>query len=637
MDRREIDPGFALAVLGAFDDLPVGVSILAFPPDGGEPRRLYVNRAFADLVGYTVDEVYQLPGRFPVADDEVPRVTEMLRAWSAGDSTGDVIETAITTKDGRRIPIEARIGYGALGDDRLVIAFVSNISRRVAALRDLRASEELFRHVAEAAPDAIVISVRGEVVYANAATARLLGHDPHQSLAGLPLAEILESDDVTPMFERMARLQRGEILEPREYRARRKDGSAVTVEISATATQFAGAPAILAVGRDVAERVRRQTELVRADRMAAVGALAAGVAHEVNNPLTYVILQLDRLRTRLDRLPLADGDRAPIDAMLADALDGSQRVAQIVRDLLWFAREDAGGRAPVNAAEPIDTAIKLATGAVRNRATVSRSLGDLPPVAGNAARLTQVFLNLIVNASQAFARADPEANRVEITARPDGDRVEIDVADNGAGIPEALRRRVFEPFFTTKNGGTGLGLAISRSIIEDAGGSIAVLARPGGGTIMRVTVQVWQGAAARPPVARPGPHAPRARVLVIDDEAALSHALAGALSDHHEVDVALTAAEALDRLETAEHAVVLCDLNLPGMSGLELARRVEAARPGHGVRFLFITGGAVPADVSAAIVALGGALLIKPFDMAAIDAAIADRLAASGAASATGP
>ena len=212
-----------------------------------------------------------------------------------------------------------------------------------------------------------------------------------------------------------------------------------------------------------------------------------------------MILQLDRLRTRLGRALLDPRDREACDAMVADALDGSQRVAQIVRDLLQFAREDGGTRAPVDLREVIDTAVKLATSALRHRATLERRIGEVAAVSGNAARLAQVFLNLVVNAAQAFEHDAPDRNHVWIDARDDGDRVIVDVADDGPGIPEDLRRRVLEPFFTTKEvgSGTGLGLDTVRRIVEDRhDGSIGFDTGPEG-----TTFHVWLPLNDRPATA----------------------------------------------------------------------------------------------------------------------------------------
>jgi CheY-like chemotaxis protein len=175
-------------------------------------------------------------------------------------------------------------------------------------------------------------------------------------------------------------------------------------------------------------------------------------------------------------------------------------------------------------------------------------------------------------------------------------------------------------------------LAISRSIVEDGGGEIGVFPRPGGGTIMRVALPTWSGEGA-PTTAPPEPApSPRARILVVDDDVTLARAIAGALGERHDVEVAASAAAALDRLAAADRDLVVCDLAMPGTGGLELARRVMAERPAYRGRFLFITGGAVAPELTAQIAAMDGALIAKPFDLAALDRAIVARLDAKATA-----
>jgi PAS domain S-box-containing protein len=502
--------------------------------------------------------------------------------------------------------------------------FRSDIRPRRRADAALRTSEALFRRLAEAAPDAIVISVNGIFRYCNQATLRMLGHDQLDTVLGTSLASILEPDEVGVMIDRMRRQHAGEPMAPREYRARRRDGTPITIEISASPMEFEGQPAMLAVGRDVEARKRQQAELIRADRMAAVGTLAAGIAHEVNNPLTYVILQLGRMRGAVRKLVPDDLQRADVDAMIADALDGSQRVAHIVRDLLWFAREDQSAPSAVILDEPVLTAVKLATSALRDRATVRVDLEGAPAVAANAARLTQVFVNLIVNAAQAFTGDAPATQRIDITWRPAGEQIVIEVADNGPGLP-ATHARMFEAFFTTKSAGTGLGLAISRSILEDAGGSIDAIDRPGGGAIFRVSLPRWRGTHSAACEAATD-HEPL-RLLIVDDEALLASALAKALGDTHSCAIARNAAEALHLVRTGDWHAILCDLHLPDRSGLALCHQVLDEQPGYQGRIVFITGGAMSPAQAAEIAALGAVVVAKPFDVGAVEAAVRGAIA----------
>ncbi|MCE9577313.1 MAG: PAS domain S-box protein [Deltaproteobacteria bacterium] len=613
------DPELAVAAMAAFDHMPVGVMIVAYHP-ARPPRRVYANLAAARLSGVTLDELRASPPMLRIPAHERVRIEAIARAWLSGAPLIEVFETELETGAGERVPIEIQSAQSQLGDERLLIMFLSDIRARRQADATLRASEALFRRLAEDAPDTIVISVDGIFRYVNPATLRVLGHETVDTILGTPMASILEADEIGVMIDRIRRQHAGEALGPREYRARKRDGTPITIEISATPIMFEGRPAMLAVGRDVEERKRQQAELIRADRMAAVGTLAAGIAHEVNNPLTYVILQLGRLRGAIRKLVPDDAVRADVDAMIADALDGSQRVAHIVRDLLWFAREDASPPSIVMIADPVATAVKLATSALRDRAVVRVDLDGAPAVAANAARLTQVFVNLIVNAAQAFTGERPAAQAIEVTWRPDGRQVVVDVADNGPGLPD-VPARIFEPFYTTKAGGTGLGLAISRSIIEDAGGAIEAIARPGGGAILRVRLPRWQGTVV---ASEAVPEAPKggSRLLIVDDEPLLADALGRALGEHHACAIARSATEALDQVRAAEWDAIVCDLQLPDRSGLALAREVLAERPRYRGRFVFITGGAMSAAQATEIAALGGAMLAKPFNAGDVEAAV---------------
>ncbi|MCE9577312.1 MAG: PAS domain S-box protein [Deltaproteobacteria bacterium] len=485
------DPDLAVSVLAAFDDMPVGVLIVRFSPTA-PPRRVYVNRAAARLYEGEVEALLAQPVPLRIATHDRERFVAMQQRWLDGEPFDEVVEVDIETMTGAIVPILVRSAGGQIGADRIRISFLQDLRPRRHSEAALRASEALFRRLAEAAPDAMIIIADGLFRYANAAALRTLGHERAETLLGTAVASLLTPEDARVMAVRIRRQLAGEGLPPRDYGVRRSDGTWLTLEISATPIQFAGQPAILAVGRDVEERKRHQAELIRADRMAAVGTLAAGVAHEINNPLTYVVLQLDRLRAAIRALVPAPERRAAVDEMVGDALDGSRRVAHIVRDLLWFARDDAAPSAAVELQEPVTIAHKLATAALRDRARVRIDLEGVPAVVGNAPRLTQVFVNLLVNAAQAFIGGGPDTNAIDVTWHADGDAILVEVADNGPGLPPHAAGQIFEPFFTTKPGGTGLGLAISRSIVLELGGAIAAFERPGGGAVLQVRLARWR-------------------------------------------------------------------------------------------------------------------------------------------------
>jgi signal transduction histidine kinase len=233
------------------------------------------------------------------------------------------------------------------------------------------------------------------------------------------------------------------------------------------------------------------------------------VAHEVNNPLTYVGSNLGYVREELGRLAADPAARQPLEEALADAGDGVERVRRIVRHLMVLARmEPPGELRPVDLHATLDTCADMAGPELRARARLDREYGAIPPVLGDESRLVQVFLNLLLNAAQAIPEGEPERHRVRLATRVEGggQQVAVEVSDTGVGIPPAHLERIWEPFFTTRQAerGTGLGLSISRSLVSALGGRVAVQSREGAGS----TFTVWLQASGPPPVSPPSPPAP---------------------------------------------------------------------------------------------------------------------------------
>jgi len=429
------------------------------------------------------------------------------------------------------------------------------------------------------------------------------------------------------MGERLGRVLAGERLPPAEYVGRRVDGTPVSLEISSIRTEVDGRPAVLAFGRDVDERKRIQAELLQADRMATVGTLAAGVAHEINNPLTYVLFNLQRVRQRL----LDGGADADLREMVDVALQGADRVKVIVKDLLAFARSETADVAAVDVVATLRSALKLADNALRHRARVETSFENVPAVRAASARLGQVFLNLLVNAAQAFDRDSTTDNLVRVSVRgaPE-DRVVIEIADNGRGIDEEHVARVFEPFFTTKaaGNGTGLGLAITRAIVDSFGGHIALESRTDEGTTVRVWLPVATRRdvleARRPELPSEVPDMARARLVVVDDEPLVGRSLRRALQDRHDVELHTDPRQALRRLlADAEPDAVICDIVMPDLTGIDLYERVRAERPGLASRFVFITGGTFTPRASEFVASTDRPVVRKPIDLGELGRAIA--------------
>jgi signal transduction histidine kinase/CheY-like chemotaxis protein len=376
----------------------------------------------------------------------------------------------------------------------------------------------------------------------------------------------------------------------------RRDGSRVAVEVEALLVDFDGEPTVLLLVRDLTERRDMLARMAVADRMRSVGMLAAGVAHEINNPLTYVLgnlsLVVDELRRPARRL-----SPERIAQLLADAHDGALRVRDVVRDLRVLSRADGELVGAVELREVLESCLKMASNEVRFRARIVSRLDPTPPVRGTASRLGQVFLNLLINAAHSIAEGHPDDNAITVTTRPlDPQTVVVEITDTGCGIPPSLIGRIFDPFFTTKppGVGTGLGLAICHGIIKTLGGNIDVQSEPGRGSTVRVTLPVAPPVETREERRAPRVAVPRrGSVLVVDDEPAIGSALRTLLQLEHDVVTVTRAVDALARIEAGErYDVVLCDVMMPEMSGVELFAAVERSNPGIASRFVFITGGA---------------------------------------------
>jgi signal transduction histidine kinase len=385
-----------------------------------------------------------------------------------------------------------------------------------------------------------------------------------------------------------------------------------------------------------AERRRMQQQLLIADRMASVGTLAAGVAHEINNPLAAVVANLELMAkdiTRLcEELEVADQFRDVLDE-LRDARDGADRLRHIVRDLKIFSRStDEERRGPVNLKRVLESSLRMAWNEIRHRARLVKDYGDVPPVEANDARLGQVFLNLIVNAAQAIREGNAEQNVIRVSTRMDepSGRVAVEIRDTGSGIASENLSRVFDAFFTTKpvGIGTGLGLSICHRIVTALGGEIQVESQVGKGTAFTVFLaptSFEEEVATALPDVTPPPR--RGRVLVIDDELMIIKALERLLVGEHEVTAVTTAGEARERILSGEgYDVILCDLMMPQMTGMALHAELLHAMPEQASRMVFLTGGAFTPDARAFLDGVPNQRVEKPFDTQHLRAIINDRV-----------
>ncbi len=386
------------------------------------------------------------------------------------------------------------------------------------------------------------------------------------------------------------------------------------------------------IGRNVQAEVDARRKLIQNDRLASIGQLAAGIAHEINNPAAFVALNLQHLTRTYPRIRdgLADAaTQARFEETLAETSVGVQRIVSTINELKLFARIPEGAfSTPVDINRLITSAIVLTKSEIRHRASLVTDLDDgLPLLPGDHARLGQVFVNLLFNAAQAIPKGDVAHHSVRIETRAVRDRIRIRITDTGVGIPPEVLPRIFDPFFSTwTHGGTGLGLAISADVVREMGGSIEVESHPGHGSIFTVELPVRdvEDLNAEHPHLADGGH-----VLIIDDEPVLAAAMARHLGTRFDVQLAHDGPEALRALEFTDFDLVLCDVRLPGVSGMELFETAILTRPGLAGCFVFVTGDPLDDALREFVARHRIRVLEKPFDASDLDR-IVERPASGG-------
>ncbi len=598
-----------------------------FDTDGAVTFR-FVSKGARAVLGH--------PGNDPMQalEDRVPRgardalTSAFERSARTLEPVSIVTEIAHTDGSRREVHVMARPSReadGSIAFDGLMI----DVTAEHEAQRARNASEEAFRSLIEGTPDAVFVLREGFISYANPQARRFLALPPSARIDDLPLGDFLdEARDEALRESREQSVERRGPSAPRELHFRRHDGQRVVGEATAMAITYADGPATLIVVRDLTERRELQHRLQLADRMASVGTLAAGVAHELNNPLSYVLSSLQLAREELADCP--SGERIQtIGQLLDDGTHGAERMRDIVRDLKTFSRVDDEVYETVDVLAVLESSIAMCWNELRHRASLERQLSEVPPVAINASRLGQVFLNLLINAIQALPEAGAQRIIVRSSVTAEG-AVSVDVQDSGIGIPEDQIGQVFDPFFTTKESGegTGLGLSICHNIVSAAGGRIRVASTPGEGTVFTVELPAAAQAVSAPN-ASPRPSVaggPAGDVVVIDDDALVGRSLRRALRGHRVTLFTSGEDGVAHLLAHPETDLVFCDLMMPVMSGMDVFEAISEVAPNLAERFVFMTGGAFTPRARAFANADARRCLEKPFDVDVVRA-IADEAA----------
>ncbi len=597
-------------------------------------------------------------------------LTRLIRHLPQGQDAFIMIATACDTPE----DLHAALKAGA--DDWVAKPFQPNLfAARIAIAersiaqrqqnrefaRALTASEKRFSALFRRSPAAaMLVRVRDRVVMdANDELCRIFGFAHNDVVGGSAdhLARTFSADSRQRLAQALShgvdhRIENETVTFARaggeRSRTVRALASVETVEVD-------GEACWLVAMNDVTELEDSRAQEQASDRMRVAGTLAAGVAHEINNPLHFVVTNLcyalEELLTVVQKFDDARAAEKPEHAlrdltaaalprlmsmMLAveEARIGADRVHAIVEKLNAFAQPD-DRVGPIDIHEVLENAIALAGNELSGRARLIRDFGHVGPVHGSAGRLVQVFVNLLVNAAQAIGEGDAERHSIRVSTALVSDGVRVIVSDTGRGIAAENLPRIFDPFFTTRDvgQGMGLGLHVCYSILTSCGGRIAVDSELGRGTAVSVVLRPSETAAERSSPVQPmaGSEIPaerprRGRILVIDDEVMIGRAVTRALASEHDVVAVTRVLDAIDSLRSETFDLILCDLMLPDVTGMSFHAMLEETFPEYLDKIIFISGGAFTAQAREFMETKRPPSLDKPLDIARLKQIISDRL-----------
>ena len=486
-------------------------------------------------------------------------------------------------------------------------------------------SEELYRVVTENMMDGISINVDDKRVYVNPAFLSIFGLTDTSEALGISIDTYFADEDKRVLKGRSDARRTGDILPKTERRIIRPDGEVRIIDTLASLITYRGAPARLVLFRDITDRKQAEAELkatqsslAQAEKLTAIGHMVAGVAHELNNPLTGV-LGFSELLLQADLPPEAKNSAR----MIASE---ATRAARVVHQLLSFARKQDSQLAFVNLNQVLAQTIELKQRDLQMAGIgVELDLGaGVPPLMADINQLQSVVLNLINNAQFAMTEAHGSGKLLIETSVVKGS-VCMSVTDDGPGVKAEDLPKLFDPFFTTKDvgQGTGMGLSICHGIITGLGGRIWAESHRGGGTTFRVEIPIT------PRLQEPnGPGKARAeakrkgkgRVFVVDDEPAIREITAAALAvSGYKVETSGSAQEAMEALRDAKPDVVLLDMRMPGIDGRGMWRMLQKSRPDLLTKVVWVTGAAIDSTIEDFVVSTGRPVLDKPFTLEALD------------------
>lgn len=609
------------AILQGAESAGIGVLVTVA---GAELKHLFANRAAEQILGRGASELLRSDPLAVFTGGEKARLEELAAVFMQTGSFPPTIETVVTRADGAAVFVGIGLGGVTVEDRPGVVAFMADLTEQHLALASVRDSEERFRSVVDRLPEAIFITEGTEVTYANPVFADLLGRKPGGE-GLLDILDLVHGEDVARLREQIDGLARGTATHA-EYRMASLDGRALTWEICPIGGDFEGKATVAWLGRDVTARTLLEGEQLQADRLAVLGTLAAGMAHAINNPLSYTLLNLEHVTQRLQSLLSEPDYHTEARVRLAEAHDGAERVARVVRQMRALSRARPSAPGPVDVRAVLERVLAIVGHEIRYRGQLVTRYDPAPPVWASEGELEQAFLGLLLHVARSRPEGAGAACEVGVALGTDqaGGAV-VSVSDHGPAPGRDGLSTAFDGLASAEP--LGLGLLMCHSIFKSLGGHMDIESDPLTGMTFRValpaareepTVESRRSMTIHPSIA-PEPSSRRARVLVIDDDPGVGNSLRAMLEAEHDVRSVESGREGLKLLCGAEEFdVVFCDLQMPDVSGIGLYCALELNRPDACKRIVFMTGAAFTPDAERFLERVPNPRIEKPFSLARI-------------------
>ncbi len=439
----------------------------------------------------------------------------------------------------------------------------------------------------------------------------------------------MHQDDQPLVGQWSHRVLQGELVPPYECRLSLGNGETLSIELSSIGIDYEGASAILSFGRDITERKRSEASLLQSDRLASLGMLAGGMAHSLNNPLTYVLLNLDHLAKKL---PLIAGDASRVADALArmtEAREGAERMASIVKRMRNLARTDDSEIRAIDLSSVLESVVEIVGNEMHHRGRLTIAFERVPPVVANESRIEQVCLGLVLFAIRILPEDSAKTNEVRLSLYSEEQQnVIIEIVCEGVELDATQLRSLFEPFASSDEARTaGFGLSVCSSIVDQLGGQIKAESILGKGLSLMITFPCTRPSSTTeppPPSSQQSSNPPSsetgsAKILVIDDDPGVGRALRLMLEEEHDVACYTSPREAIKRLlQDQGFDLVFCDLMMPELTGMDIYQVLRFNRPGYEARLVFMTGGAFTASAERFLAQVPNPRIEKPFNLRAL-------------------